>query len=396
MWSSSSVRKRKIKTSIANPVQQTESPGTTDPAATVIGADADPHAVFFLPSLIQTGPLLRLMIITSVLAVLLVLVPAHTLAEFSADRLFAYLLFMNWCTASFAIITDWIRPYLLQLHRIQAALLCIVLIDVIVVASTLVVHQIQSAMHLITITRHDLIAQCTHNFLLTTLISSVLLHYLYVREQLVLRERAELFARLDTLQARIRPHFLFNSMNTLLSLIETDPRRASIVVEDLSALFRASLKKSGMVTLQEEVRLCKRYLAIESLRLAERLQVEWHVLEDPLLEMIRIPSLTLQPLIENAIIHGIEPSSRPSLISILTEWDGDEVKIVVTNPIPITHNAAHHSHQQRQPGNQMALNNIHERLQAHYGPTARLSTHRGQDFFTAYLSYPYSTQPRLS
>jgi two-component system sensor histidine kinase AlgZ len=133
--------------------------------------------------------------------------------------------------------------------------------------------------------------------------------------------------------------------------------------------------------------LCRRYLAIETLRLGDRLQVEWHLPDEDILKKLKIPSLTLQPLLENAVVHGVEPSASPSLITVFIEWDSREVKLVVNNPIqlgkPVLSDRA-------ATGNQMALKNIHDRLQARYGVTARLTTHRAQDFFTAYLSYPFT------
>jgi len=350
-------------------------------------AHIDKDYTFFLPRFSQADVLLRLLIITNLLALFSALVPVSSSQSFSWEKLFVYSLFMSWVAVSFALVADRFRPQLIKMQRIRAALVCLAIAGFIVVFYTMIVNQLLVLMHLLSDDSEQMWQSVLHHLLLTLIAGGVFLHYLYMRERLVVRERAELSARLDTLQARIRPHFLFNSMNTLLSLIEIDSRRAGVVVEDLSALFRASLQSTGEVSLYDEMVLCRRYLAIEGLRLGDRLQVEWHTPDEEILKMLKIPSLTLQPLLENAVVHGVEPSASPSLITVLIEWDSREIKIVVNNPIQLRKPMIS---ERAERGNQMALKNIHDRLQARYGVTARLTTHRAQDFFTAYLSYPFS------
>ena len=352
-------------------------------------ARIDRDYTFFLPRFSDAGVLLRLLVVTNLLALFSTLVPMNAAQDFSWEQYFVYLFFMNWVALSFAIIADKLRSRLIRLPRIRAAGVCAVIVGLIVVVYTFIVNQLLIYMNLIEPNPTLLWRNMAHNLLLTLIAGGVLLHYLYMRERLVVRERAELSARLDTLQARIRPHFLFNSMNTVLSLIDIDSRRAGIVVEDLSALFRASLQAAGEVSLYDEVVLCRRYLAIETLRLGDRLHVEWQTPDEETLRRLKIPSLTLQPLLENAVVHGVEPSSRPSLITVLIEWSANEGKIVVNNPIQPTQKVLP---ERAATGNQMALKNIHDRLQAQYGMTARLSTHRTQDLFTAYLSYPFTSK----
>lgn len=353
-------------------------------------ARIDPDFTFFLPRFSEAGALLRLLVVTNLLALFSTLVPMSAAQDFSWEQYFVYVFFMNWVALSFAIIADKLRARLIRMPRIRAAALCAVIVSFIVILYTFIVNQLLVYLHLMEPNPSLMWRSIGHNLLLTMIAGGVLLHYLYMRERLVVRERAELSARLDTLQARIRPHFLFNSMNTVLSLIDIDSRRAGIVVEDLSALFRASLQSAGEVTLFDEMVLCRRYLAIESIRLDGRLQVEWQTPDEETLRSLKIPSLTLQPLLENAVVHGVEPSSHPSTITVLIEYTAGEVKIVVTNPIQ---QAQQILPERAATGNQMALKNIHDRLQAQYGATARLTTHRTQDFFTAYLSYPFIAVP---
>jgi two-component system sensor histidine kinase AlgZ len=199
-------------------------------------------------------------------------------------------------------------------------------------------------------------------------VAGMLLRYLYVQQNLRSREQSELRLRVQALQSRIRPHFLFNSMNIIASLIETDPETAETVVEDLSELFRASLGEAGQqVPLQTELDLCDRYVRIERLRLGDRLRIDWQA--DPIPHGVQIPLLTLQPLVENAIYHGIQPLPEGGLISVEIHIDEGRVEIILSNPMlgPGTGGARHTT------GNRMALTNIRSRLAVLYGPAASLT-----------------------
>jgi two-component system sensor histidine kinase AlgZ len=144
---------------------------------------------------------------------------------------------------------------------------------------------------------------------------------------------ADTAARLSELQARIRPHFLFNTLNSAIALVREDPARAETILEDLSDLFRHALMDPGQaVTLAEEVDLARRYLDIEQVRFGERLQVEWAL--DELAGGARLPALLLQPLVENAVKHGVEPSPSGAQVKVSTQRRGATVVIKVTNTVP--------------------------------------------------------------
>ncbi len=188
-------------------------------------------------------------------------------------------------------------------------------------------------------------------------------------------------ARLQALQSRIRPHFLFNSMNIIASLIHVDPDKAEQAVEDLSELFRASLKEAGVeVSLKQELELCKKYVHIESLRLGERLQVTWNITA-PL--EIKIPMLTLQPIIENAIYYGIQPNAASGKVEIDISHKNNKVLILVTNPLPAQAPSA-----RNEKGNQMALENIRHRLHALYGEAVTMDALQESKHFIMKISYP--------
>ncbi|NEX61545.1 sensor histidine kinase [Noviherbaspirillum galbum] len=192
-------------------------------------------------------------------------------------------------------------------------------------------------------------------------------------------------ARLQALQARIRPHFLFNSLNAVLSLIRNEPRRAESALEDLAELFRVLMSDPrSMTTLDEELRLCRQYLSIEQIRLGARMRVEWDMGEadDAFLSQVRVPVLLIQPLLENAVHYGVEPAVEPVTVRIQVGRAGDRLQVLVLNP--------YHGEHAGPAGNQIALRNIRERLELLYDLEAELKTAVNQDCFEARLRLPYA------
>ena len=194
-------------------------------------------------------------------------------------------------------------------------------------------------------------------------------------------------ARLQALQARIRPHFLFNSLNAVLSLVRSDPRRAEHALENMADLFRALMSQANQLApLEEEVALTRAYLELEQLRLGDRLQVSWHIQKMPADALI--PPLVIQPLVENAVYHGIEPQPQGGEISLNVYRSGDKVHIVVRNPVAEA--AGHHK------GNSIALANIRERLLLHFDLDAQLKSEPMGAVYQVHIVMPYTrerTQP---
>lgn len=217
------------------------------------------------------------------------------------------------------------------------------------------------------------------NVLIANVLAAILLRYFYLQQQVRLREHSALQDRLEALRARIRPHFLFNTLNSIASLIASRPEQAEQAVEDLAELFRASLKEGRFeTTVGDEIELTRRYLGIEALRLGDRLGVNWdiddHVLDTPM------PSLVIQPLAENAVYHGIARLAEGGIITIAVGRKDEILVARVTNPIP-----------PEAPGNgghRMALANVEQRLQALYGPGAELETAVSGELFSVELRYP--------
>ncbi len=224
------------------------------------------------------------------------------------------------------------------------------------------------------------------NMLISVTITAVALRYFYIQHQWKLNVEAEARSRIAELQARIRPHFLFNSMNTIASLARSDPPKTEQVVEDLAEVFRATLAKRDRLTLAEELELARSYLRIEQLRLGDRLRIDWQI--DPGVEQLVVPALTLQPLVENAVYHGIESLADGGVITIAARLEAERVLIEIANPIAREAN-------QRMSGNQLALTNIAQRLQLMFGRQDVLEAGESGDRFEVRLKLPLSTEDVL-
>ena len=190
-------------------------------------------------------------------------------------------------------------------------------------------------------------------------------------------------ARLLALTARIRPHFLFNSLNGVLGVLRSNPRRAEEGLEELADLFRALMQDNReLVPLADEIVLCERYLNLERLRLGDRLKVAWQ--RDAAAEESLVPPLFLQPLVENAVYHGVEPGAGPGLVSISIARRGPEVVIEIANPVIDAER--HHA------GNRMALDNIRERLMLFYDLEAALDTEQTDDAYRVRIRLPFRSE----
>jgi two-component system, LytTR family, sensor histidine kinase AlgZ len=225
--------------------------------------------------------------------------------------------------------------------------------------------------------------QLERYWLFTLGVSALILYYFHLRSRALSPALTE--ARLQALQARIRPHFLFNSINAVLSLIREEPKRAEAALEDMADLFRVVMADNrNLATLVREVELTRQYLNLEQLRLGERLKVEWHTENMP--GDALVPPLVLQPLVENAVYHGIEPRAEPGVISINVYKVRNEVHLVLRNPY--ARDGSHHS------GNKMALSNIRERLALHFDAEASLKSSVGDDAYEVHITIPYRREAR--
>ncbi len=282
-------------------------------------------------------------------------------------------LFVQWVTLTSAGILCWTRPWLARLTLVNGSTLALA----IVMAVTLSVGLVSELLLSVSVSWTTIGGQ----LVISGIIAGAVLRYFYVQEQLRAQEQSELQSRIQALQSRIRPHFLFNSMNIIASLIATDPDTAETVVEDLSELFRASLNDAGnQVQLKDELDLCERYVRIEALRLGDRLQMDWNIETPP--TSVKIPLLTLQPLLENAIYHGIQPLPDGGTISLKLWFETDTVNVRIENPLPPPGGRG------LSAGNKMAIANIRSRLQVLFGNRAMLTSGVEEDRYVTALRYP--------
>ena len=220
---------------------------------------------------------------------------------------------------------------------------------------------------------------------ISAIVAAVVLRYFYVQNQWKARVESENEARIQALQSRIRPHFLFNSMNTIASLARSAPELAEQVTEDLASLFRVSLGDARVpTTVVQEMELCRQYLRIETLRLGDRLSVRFDEYELP--GDALLPALTIQPLVENAIYHGVEPAPDGGDIVIQVRFDRDRFRIVVENSRPGKGASLGRA------GNRMALDNVRQRLGAFFAGDCNVTLADSPERFRVEVSFPYRSE----
>ena len=306
------------------------------------------------------------------------------------NRLATTSIFVQWISLVSGAVLCRLRPYLKtrQLPTIISS--CLIVVVIITCIFTLLAQYflwrdgfIDGFPDIEQLIRHTFVA---------LIITGMLLRYFYIQQEARTEQRASLSARFDALQARIRPHFLFNSMNIIASLIHIDQDKAEQAVEDLSDLFRSSLAEpSNSITIEREIELCQRYLRIEQHRLGSRLNSEWTLTDLP--DDLHIPPLTLQPIVENAVYHGIQPLEKGGTVSVDIARINDNIRIRVINPVQ----SSLVGQGKAIKGNQVALENIRLRLNMLFGSDASIearllnSSHQdnGHSEFETMIIYPY-------
>ena len=330
-----------------------------------------------IPDLCQGRSVLWVVLFSEALVIVLILLSSGAF-DFSWEQFGLLSLYVQWMVLVCAAGLCRLRQYLPPLNTNVMTAICFLLV---MLVNLLISMFTQWAMNYFFFDSFgwDWILR---NQLITSILAALLLHYFYVQMQGKLQARSELQSRVQALHSRIRPHFLFNSMNIIASLIHVDPDKAEQAVEDLSELFRASLKEAGTeVSLKQELELCKKYTYIEQLRLGDRLNMHWDIQAQ---ESMSIPLLTLQPIIENAIYHGIAPCPNGGTIEVKVKYDGDWVDIRVVNPLP-TRMA---NTGRKETGNQMALENIRHRLHALYGESVIMKVEQSEQTYIMNIQYP--------
>jgi len=338
---------------------------------------------FFLPEMCTGGVVLVVVLIAELTAFVLTIakhLPGEGVSLWL--DLARISLFLQWISLASAGLLCAARPRLMRMPLRRAILLSYLLL----LGVTLVMSEIAYQASANTGIGQELLPAShsgfvLRNLLICAIVSALVLRYFYVIYQWKSNVRREATSRFEVLQARIRPHFLFNSMNTIAALIRGRPELAERAVEDLSDLFRASLADSSdRIPLVEELAVTRQYAGIEALRLGERLRLDWQL--DGVPEDARLPRLTLQPLIENAIYHGIEPRSEGGTVSVHGSYKDGRIDIEIRNPLPPEGSGG-------RSGRQMALENVRERLALAWPGRAGLEHGRDAEGYRVHLHFPY-------
>ena len=368
----------KIKKSIANPNADAE----TRRKKLSQSRQMNSSGTYFFTKIGQWQHLLELIVASNVLAMVLALAEARSWHALEGIRVLQYTFFINWVILSFSAFVDYFQDFFTKLSQKVALTLGFVVLQIIVLLTTCAVNIIQFWAARSTGFSEDVLFHGVSLHLgYGILLGAFCLRYLYMREQWLRQQYSELNARIQAMQARIHPHFLFNSLNSVVSLISIDPDKAENMLISLSRLFRASFQELKLVSLEEEIDLCKQYLSIEKMRLGDRLTVEWNIQATPIeLKRATIPLLTLQPLLENSIFHGVEKVLQASTISVLVEILQNQVTIVITNPYS-------HDKIKSRTGNGIAIENVEQRLKAYYGPAVKFQVYGGVSLYTTVVSY---------
>jgi two-component system sensor histidine kinase AlgZ len=336
----------------------------------------------FLPDFCSVRMLFVVVLLGELLAIVLTLTPSTQTQDRTAD-LALYSLFIQWIVLSCTAALCMSRNYLNRLSDFWAASLSYLLTLLIALLITELawwVFHVRSVPASSTLTGHG--AFLFQSMGISAIVSALSLRYFYIQHQWRKNIESEANARIQALQSRIRPHFFFNCMNTIASLTRKDPVLAEEATEDLADLFRVSLQEAKrMSTVAEEISLCKRYLRIESHRFGDRLETVWETGDLP--ENAQLPTLTLQPILENAIYHGIERLPEGGVIHIRGQVSPNQITITIDNPLPPSEAVDHHH------GNQMAQDNIRQRLSAYYGDKAVLITESDNQRYITKVTVPY-------
>lgn len=307
----------------------------------------------FLPDLCNSRNVFLVVVMSELLAVILTFAPGVETRDFWT-RIALISLFIQWVAITGVVVLCYARKYYNRDSLMASALLAYSTLLLLTLVYSLISVWILNLLQLSTATAGggDYLLR---NMVVSAIVSAVVLRYFYLQSQWKKNTEAEAQSRIQALQARIRPHFLFNSMNTIASLTRTQPIEAEKAVEDLADLFRVSLADKNVLTLAEEIEVTKGYLNIEHHRMGDRLQVDWKI--DPDADMAKeVPALVLQPLVENALYHGIEPLTEGGVVTIGIENAKGGIVVSVSNPL------TEDSKQRKHKGNQMAQDNIRQRL----------------------------------
>jgi two-component system, LytTR family, sensor histidine kinase AlgZ len=353
----------------------------------------------FLPDFCAGRAALALVLIVELVAVVLALARQSTTQNFWVN-LASLSMFLLWIGLGSAVLLCRATPWLTRQSTALATVSALTLIAAVVALVSEITFRVGEYMTGGVPSMLSLFPQHHAEFLIRNVaiglvVGAVTLRYFYVSGEWKRSIELEAQSRIHALQARIRPHFLFNSMNTIAELTRSDPAKAEQAVEDLADLFRANLSDAKQrIRLGDELEVARVYQRIEQLRLGSRLTVDWQVDGVPMDALV--PSLLLQPLLENAIYHGIERLPNGGVVSITAKFADDTIELAVANPLADNSSKQHNRHSAHQPGqhqgNKLALDNIEQRLQLAWPGRAKVTIDAGTDRYCVTLTFPYSNR----
>jgi two-component system sensor histidine kinase AlgZ len=321
--------------------------------------------VLFLPNFCTIRPVFAVVVIGELLAIILTLAVVERAQGFFTV-LSSISMLVQWIGLSTAGLLCLLRRSLNRIGNGWAGITVFLILLGVTATICLVMLWLDHHLSLLLFTEGQASGLLLRALGISAIVGVLVLHYLYLQHLWRRQEQAESNARLQALYSRIRPHFLFNSMNTIASLTRSDPQLAEEVVENLADLFRVSLGDVGKPsTLGQELELARQYLSIERYRLGERLELEWKL--ESLPKQAMMPPLILQPLLENAIYHGIEPASKGGRILILGHYRHNRINLIIRNTLPSEDESSHRK------GNRMAIENIRARLAGIFDVEASLN-----------------------
>lgn len=352
-----------------------------DPGAAASGAEQS-----YLPDFGASANVVVLLVIAQFVALLLSLVRDYPDGGF-LQGLGEISLLILWLAVSSAWLLAAARPYLSSGSALRASILVLAIVLANTAISSQAIYwfghtygdpQLSGPASMFPQDRELFLSR---NMAIAMVVTVAVLRYFYVTHQWRSNLESVAESRFMALQARIRPHFLFNSMNTIASLTRSDPAAAESAIEDLADLFRASLGNSDEpISLEQEFEVTRVYQRMEQQRLGDRLQVDWQLNDVPM--QTRVPGLTIQPLLENAIYHGIEPLASGGVVTITGGAQNGMVTVSVSNPL------APESQRRKSNGHHLALDNIRQRLQLAYGDRARLDVEELANQFSVRIGFP--------
>ena len=330
-----------------------------------------------LPSFRNLGVTLRILLISNGLALLLAMLQANAWQEVPQRMMQIGTLFTPVLLGSMLLLWA-VQPWLHRLAYWHGVLA----VNAVVVAWTLAIYYIGGELYR-TPDGGASYFDVVRYMLLSMLVCVILLMYFRLRARVLSHALHD--ARLQVLRARIRPHFLFNTINAVLGIVRAQPGQAETALQDMADLFRMAMSNAhDLVPLRQEIQLSKQYIALEQLRMGGRLRVDWQIRDIP--DDALVPPLVLQPLLENAVYHGIEPLPQGGTISIVLRRSGRELLLTVENPCALRDEDVPHG------GNRMALQNIRERLDLLFDVEARYQVERGKDFYRVEITLPYTKE----